>query len=280
MNRFSHKSILISAFILSAMTVEMKAQSVADYTAKWYPEVAGSDMESRINKMQFNDKSQFLFMVSNDETKLYVDLIVADRASVQKIMRYGLTTWFNTNAKHKKELGIVFPVAPDGMGEPPYAKDKGGERKDMRFAMMAGKNKEMDLIGFDGKKEKRTIDPQKDNDFQGNIEMQEGGKLYIRLVLPLAKLSRGSLEALSLPISLGFETGYMDLTGQSQMPSGGGTQGGGGMHGGGMYGGGPPPGAGQGSMTGTQDQQQRPDINQMASPTRLWIKKINFAAKP
>lgn len=284
MNRILLKTILITLLITGAFLVALKAQSIAEYKSKWYPGLAGDDIESKINRMQFNDKSQLLFLVANDQEKLYVDLIVADRASIQKIMRYGLTTWFNTSAKHKKELGIEFPVTAEGAGDPAFMKDKGGEKKDMRLAMMVSKNREMVLIGFDGKKEKRAIDLQKDREFYGNVEMLEGGRLHISLAVPLERIGRSSVESHSLPVSLGFETGYMDLTGQGGMPSGGGSQGGGmpgggAPYGGGMYGGGPPPGAGQGSMTGGSDQQQKPDISQLASPTRLWIKKVILAVE-
>jgi len=87
------------------------------------------------------------------------------------------------------------------------------------------------------------------------------------------------------PFSIGFETGYMDVTGQG-MPSGSGQPSGGG-HGGGMYGGGGMPGGGPpasggapGSMGGSADQQERPDIGQLASPSKLWIKQVTLASKP
>lgn len=278
---------IITASILFLINAGLSAQQVSSYACKWHPGLEPGNEESMVNQMQFNEKSQFLFMVANDEKNLYVDLMVADRAAVQKILKYGLTTWFNPEAKHKKALGIEFPVTSEGMSEPPYMREKGGgDRKEMRMAIMASKNQEMTLIGFDGTKERRSVNPGNDASFQGKVDMMEGGKLHVSLVLPLEKLGRGNPEALNEPISLGFETGYMDLTRQGGMPSGGGPESGGGGHGGGMYGGGmpgggpPPQGGGTSNTAGGADQQQRPDISELSSPSKLWIKQATLAKKP
>jgi hypothetical protein len=281
----THLSLVITLTMLFTLT-GAHAQKLSGYACKWHASVATLQEEELINQMQLEDKSQFLFMISNDENSLYIELIVADQAAVQKIMRYGLTTWFNPEAKHKKALGIEFPVTTEGQAsEPNYMRDKNVDRKEMRNAMMSKKNQEMTLIGFDAKDDRKSINPTNSADFHGNVEMMEGGRLHISLSLPLAKLQRPDLASFTNPLGLGFETGYMDVTGSGmssgggQPSGGGGGGGGGGMYGGGPGGGGPPGGSGQGQMGGTTDQQQRPDIGQLASPTRLWIKEIKLATK-
>lgn len=268
------------------ITNQINAQKLNSYQSKWNPGLVRDYEETLINQMQFDQKSQFMFMISNDEKSLYVDLVVADKAALQKIMRYGLTTWFNPEAKHKKALGIEFPVTSEGSGEPPMMRDKNADRRDMRKAMMDAKNKEMVVIGFEGKNSRRSVNPQDNPDFRGMAEMMEGGKLRISLVVSLDKLQRGNVVSNASPFSLGFETGYMDVTG-SGMPSGGGPSSGGGMGGGGgmpggMPGGGPPPGGSgmPGSMGDSQAQQNQPAIGELASPSKLWIKQVTLAKKP
>jgi hypothetical protein len=280
------KKIILSGLIIVLVIMAVpiaEAQKLAAYQSKWHPGLANDQEEELINQMQLEAKSQFLFMISNDEKNLYVELIVADRAAMQKIMRYGLTTWFNPEAKHKKALGIEFPVNMEGKEEPDFRSNKSGDRKDMRSAMMASKNQEMVLIGFGEKGERKVINPSNDDGFRGKVEMMEGGRLRVSIVVPLDKLQRADIASLANPISLGFETGYMDVTGQGT-PSGGGQPSGGGGYGGGMYGGGPgggaPGGGAPGSTGGSSDQQQRPDISQLASPSRLWIKEVTLATKP
>jgi len=268
------------------------AQKIGLYECKWHAATRINDEESLINLMQFEEKSQFLILFANDEKILYIDLVLTDKAAVQKVMRFGLTTWFNPEGKHKKGMGIQFPAPPEGENEPSYKRDKGGDRKEMMMAMMDRKNQEMVLVGFSGKGERKVIDPRIDSSFHGKVDMMEGGKLHVSLAIPLNKLGRGH-ESFNIPFSAGFETGYLDLnqagmtTGAGQGPGGGGMQGSGGMPGGsgggGMPGGGGPPSGGGGTVgqaSGTsQQQQQQPDLNDLANPTKLWIKQVKLANK-
>jgi uncharacterized membrane protein YgcG len=284
MNKIVPVILFIALSVLSLPGA--KAQKVKAYQSKWNPGLEKEHGESLINQMQLDAKSQFLFLISNDEKNLYIDLVVADRAALQKIMRYGLTTWFNPEGKQKKVLGIEFPVTAEGKEVGPnYKHDKDADRKEMRMAMMASKNAEMTLIGFGEKNEVLVIDPKKDPSFDGNVEMMEGGRLWISLAISLEKLQRPDLASFTNPISLGFETGYMDVTGQGS-PSGGGSSsqggmpGGGGMYGGQPGGGGYPGGGAQGTMGSSSAPPERPDISKLATPSKLWIKQVTLSAKP
>jgi len=267
------------------------AQKIGVYECKWHAVASADSEEGLINQMLFEEKSKFLFLFANDEKNFYVDLVLADRAAIQKVMRFGLTTWFNPEGKHKKAIGIQFPVAPEENSEPSYKREKGGDRKEMMLALMDRKNQEMVLVGFGGKGERKIIDPQTDSVFHGRVEMMEGGKMKVSLVFPLEKLGRSIIESVNLPFSAGFETGYLDLTRQGGMSTGGGQQPGGG-HQGGPPGGGMPPGGGhqggppgggtgtQGAGTNQQQQQQQPDISELASRSKLWISQVRLAEKP
>jgi hypothetical protein len=284
------KKLILPAFIAIITILFINpgtfAQKISTYESKWKATLPGSDEESFIDKMQFEDKSKFLFLFSNDDKNLYIDLITDDKAAIQKIMRYGLTTWFNPAGKHKKTLGIQFPAAPDENDMPSYKREKGGDRKEMMMAMLDRKNQEMVLIGFGGKDEQKVIDPRIDSSFHGKIDMMEGGKIHVSLVVSLSKLDRAK-ENFNVPISAGFETGYMDLN-REGMTGGVGqsSQGGGDSHGG--YGGGPPMGGGGppsgtgatgGQASGSGQRQQQPDIAELASPSKLWISQLKLAEK-
>lgn len=259
------------------------AQKVPSYSSKWYPGIVKENEEDLTNLMQYNEKSKLLYLLSNDETNLYINLQVTDKNDLQKIMRYGLTTWINPEGKHKKTFGIEFPASSDKLPVPPFdRKNGGGDRKDMRMAMMNARNGLMILKGFGNKGEETSIDPRSDEYFHGRIDMLEGGKMQVSLVISLNKLGLNLEKSSKAPFGLGFETGYMDVTGQGMTSSGGsGMHGGGGMYGGGMPGGGgPPPGGGApgggaaGGMGENNQSQDKPDIGKLSSPTRLWIKEI------
>lgn len=282
MKRSIVTGILALATVL-LMNSGSNAQKIGLYECKWHDITLANDEESLINQMQYEEKSKMMYLFTNDEKNLYIDLVLSDKAAIQKIMRFGLTTWFNPAGKHKKGMGIQFPLAADGSGEPSFRRDKGGDRKDMMMAMMDRKNQNMVLLGFGGKGEQKDIDPRIDSSFHGKVVMMEGGKLHIALVLPLSKLGRDK-ETFNLPFSAGFETGYLDLNREGMTAGAGqGSGGGGESHGGhmgGPPGGGPPSGGGMGGQASGADQQQKqPDISEMASPSRLWIKQVKLAEK-
>ena len=267
---------ILSIFLFVFISIKgIQAQKIGEYECKWHVPGSSPDDEGLINQMRFDEKSQFLFLISNDEKNIYFDIVMADHAAIQKVMRFGLTTWINPEGKHKKRMGVQFPAAPEEGAEPSFRHDKGGDRKDMMFAIMDRKNQEMVLLGFGEKGEQKVIDPRIDPDFQGRVKMMEGGNMSVSLVIPVNQLGMKG-ENIDMLVSVGFETGYLDLTRQGGgMPAGGGQDNRGGeMHGGG------PPGSSQGDMGGNNSQQQRPEISEMASPNKLWISKVWLAKKP
>jgi len=272
----SMKKLLLTSFIaitLFTNSLNVVAQKVAQYQCKWHQEIEQGSVESLIDQMQLHEKSQFMYMISNDEENLFIELVTTDKAAIQKVMKYGLTTWINKEARQKKGMGIEFPVAPEGQRDPGFRRDKGGDRKEMMFALMARKNQEMALIGFVTKGERILIDPRIDSSFHGNVVMLESEQLSVSLVLPLEKIDRSADDLKAHPFSLGFETGYMDVTGQGMSSGGSKSDGGRSMHGGG----GPPHGASPDGQTGSVNQQQQLNINQLASPSRMWIKHVILA---
>jgi hypothetical protein len=278
------------------------AQKSDAYQSHWQTGQSPKDGEAFVNKMFSDQKSQFTYYVSNDGNNVYIFLMTADRANIQKIMKYGLTTWVNPDGKSKKGLGVQFPVPSDesesssswkGGGKPENGGSGGqkgqgaggGDRKEMMNRMLAGKNKEIVLIGFSGKGSRDTVQITPDLDFKGNLEMMEGGNLLVSLTLPIKKIESTGKEQADGLLGIGFETGYMDLN-ESGMGGGGGQSSDGGGHGGGgggMYGGGGPPPSSQGfndkSQGSGSTQQKDVTLSELANPTRMWIGVVKLATE-
>lgn len=298
----THLLILTGWFIQIAWIPVVYSQKSDAYQSHWQAGQSPKDGEAFVNKMYSDEKSLFMYYVSNDENNVYIFLMTADRANIQKIMRYGLTTWVNPDGKNKKGLGIQFPVPSDesegssswkGGGKPENGGGGGqrgqgpggGDRKDMMNRMLAGKNKELVLIGFSGKGSRDTVQFTPDLDIKGNLEMMEGGNLLVSLTLPIKKIESAGKEQADGLLAIGFETGYMDLNqsgmgGGGSQPSDGGGHGGGG---GGMYGGGGPPPSSQGfndkSQGSGSTQQKDVTLSELANPTRMWIGAVKMASK-
>jgi hypothetical protein len=269
---------LLGIGLMAALATVSVAQKVDVYNCQLQQGQSPKDGEEFINRMFFDDKSKMLFYISNDDKDLFITLMVSDRAALQKLMRYGLTTWFNPEGKHKKSLGIEFPVAGGGPAGPPQGGKPGsGDRKEMMNKMLAGKNSEMVLIGFSGKGSRDTVRVADVQWMKAGMEMMQGEKMMISLVVPISKIEPGS--GTDHLLSMGFETGYLDLNKTGMGQSAGSGMPAESSHGGSMYGGGPPSGGGapSGNTSSGQAQQGQVSISELAKPNKLWINQVRLA---
>jgi hypothetical protein len=132
---------------------------------------------------------------------------------------------------------------------------------------MQEKNSRMLLKGFAARGSEKEINPMTSQGVRGKFERLEGEQVRVALSIPLEMIGLES-KAENHPLSIGFETGYLDLN-RSGMAAGAGSRERGGDYHGGRPGGGPP----DGDMEG-QGGRQRPDLNEMATPSRMWVKKV------
>lgn len=273
---------LLTGLIFSLVwSPEVFPQKSGHYQCLWESGLKPEVGEAFIDQMQYDDKSTLMFYFSNDDTNLYVHLIISDKASLQKVMRFGMTTWFNPDAKKKKGLGIQFPVPGIERSGLPFQKQGQipGDRKEMMMGLMAAKNKQMVLIGFSGKGIRDTIEAS-DGEFHAKLVMLDRDKLLISLSLPIIKIESTGKDQSDKLLSIGFETGYLDLNRQGMGQSTGG-QTGQGVYGSGMYGGPPPGSSGTAGLSGEKSNNGngQPDISALAKPTRLWVSPVKLAEK-
>jgi hypothetical protein len=257
-------------FFLLLVSISFSAfPQKGEYQSKPFTGLLPKDGKAYLDLMNYDDKSKFMYLIRNDGRNLYIDIMLSDRAAIQRTMMFGFTTWIDPFGKKKKNMGIEFPMAGDGergmMSRPGQEK----ERKEMMALAMQEKNSRMMLQGFAGKGSEEVINPMASQGVRGKFERLEGEKVRIALEVPLKMIGSEEPAALS-PISVGFETGYLDLNRSGMAAGGGGERRDGGYHGGGPPGGGPP----GGGMEQTGGGQQRPDLNELATPSKLWIKKV------
>jgi hypothetical protein len=273
-------------FIFLAGMEQVFSQKADLYQCGWQEGPFPTGWEDLSGKMQADEKSALMYSVSNNDSSLFIYLLISDKATIQKVMRYGLTTWLNPDAKSKKSLGIEFPLAAGENFAPP-ARQMGqqqGDRKDMMMGLMAAKNKKMALIGFSGKAVLDTIQPGQRTGFNGHIDMPDREKILVSLEVPVSAVESAGRSAPDGLLGIGFETGYLDLNRQGMGQAAGGQQSqGSGGYGGGMYGG--PPSGGGGVSGGTEkssgkaDNANQPDISELAKPTRLWINPVKLSRR-
>lgn len=266
--------IKFSVFIIILLfPVFAGAQKVKYYESGWHDSTMMMNDGSDIGGMQYDNKSKFLYLVTNDDANLYIDLMLADPPSRQKVMMFGLTIWFDPKAKQKKNMGIRFPLASErNMMQRPQGGNQ-DRNPDVRFReFLDKKNREMELVGFESDNSIEKVDLYLNKDFQGRLEFLDQERMMVHIVMPLKRVCVFQDQE-EHAFSLGFETGYMDINRQMGSVMG---QRPGGFPGGEMHGGGMPPGGG----IRPGGQKQEVNIAALSKPSKMWIREVKLAKRP
>lgn len=216
--------------------------------------------------------------VSNDLENIYLRLNITDQDIQKKILMAGLTIWIDTTGNKKTKVGITCPIQ-----KAPFEMNK-NTMHPMKDESNWNKNQilEAEFIGFKKSIESYYLssNPYK---VEVSIDIDEFKSMYYEMLIPLSVIYKNYANLSSKSLSLGFETGSIEMPDHNSMPGGmvapssGGAPGGrsGGMSApssGGM-GGGRPGGMQGGIQEGMQNQGSMADLS---SPTTFWIKNIQL----
>ena len=204
----------------------------------------------------YDSDSKVSYAVVNTNEYIHLRLKVRDNTSIMKIVRAGLTVYFDVEGKKKTNVGLNYPIK-NAQGSRPEMNGKPGklENKDKRLQTMVGmipttasftffeQNTHFSVLDSTGK-------------FKVQLTVNDNNELLYDLKVPIKEISKLGIESLT-NLSIGVESGELEMPsrpsggagGNSGPPSGGGGRGsGGGGHGGGgrgdSQGGSPPSGAG------------------------------------
>jgi len=231
--------------------------------------------------MNYDEKSKMEYGIGNDEKYLYVNLKITDKVLTNKIFMTGLTLWIDTVGKNKKMYGIKYPI---GQGrkrdnrEITRERIPGEIRRPVRPDLQR-KHEVMEIIGFTKKGARELADPEGTPGMHFSVSRDQLGVFYYKARILLDKIITDVgpyLTDTTRLLSIGFETGHIDMpnmTGRSPgMRSGGGSRMPGGRTGGsGRTGGGSRPGG------RTMDPSQRMDsMKAMSQSTKLRIPKVRL----
>lgn len=209
--------------------------------------------------------------ISNNDTNLYIRLIIKSQDIQRKIFIAGLTVWIDTTGKKKEILGITCPIKKT---TPKM------DRNSMSRMQNSPKFKnnqiwEVEFIGFKESYESYFVS-NNPYDVEFSIDQDDFKLMYYEMKIPFASIYKHFNNLNSKSLSLGFETGSIDLPGAGNIHGSMGGPEHGGM-GRGMDG-----GMAVGKPGGIND--KRPDgmpgqtsMTDLATPTKFWIKNIRFA---
>ena len=268
----------------------------------------GNPSEWRIPLRFYDSDTKLNYTLSNDDEKIYLCVRIVDELSQAKVIKNGLTIWFDTLAKKNKQCGILYPV-PDRNAEETSQGDGGsrhggGRKKDGSAELDAIKNRflrqanQMQLVGF-----KKNIPDYltSDNEYGINVSINwdVNNIMIYEAIIPFktfykpALTAKDSLKTFDFAMTIhGFPAPEKkddgNSGGGSGMGGGGGMGGSGGMGGGGMggssMGGGGRGGMGGGGMGGGGGRGggmrggAASEVNPMYETNSFWA-RIRFSAR-
>jgi len=241
--------------ITAALTFSLTGCGDQNINSQWKTQnivIDGNDSDWG-NSLKLYDKLNALVGVQNDDKFLYLCLVTTDQQLQNKILRRGLTIWFDKTGSNDKKFGIKYPIGFSGMkGQNMPGENTGIERPDatgerptqQEVNQRILKNQtDMEFVG--AKNEEIRIPVAQLKGVELKLGMNDNRLVYeMRIPLSHAGGFDYAINAdTGTVVSVGLETGKMNLNTDNrrgvQRPDGGGEGGyGGGMGGGDDFGGG------------------------------------------
>ncbi|RLD20052.1 MAG: hypothetical protein DRI71_10905 [Bacteroidetes bacterium] len=215
-----------------------------------------------------DSNSNVLYHVSNDKENLYISLNTSETASIAKILKTGLTFYFDTKGKKAKDLYVQYPLAQN---QNISKEEMTTPSKNNSRVMQVDLKKLLPQISNLGAYKNQDATENfsvlnTESDIKITIEAVNNAEMNYHLTIPFNKISAGGLASIG-DLSVGIVSGKFSPpsgAGNNQ-GSGQGRSGGGGMSGGGQ-------GGGQGrGMSGGNGQSQG-NMSVMSTPIKFWFK--------
>ncbi len=172
--------------------------------------------------LSFIEDEELFVGFINDHTYLYVCLKSGDERSPARLMRQGLTVWFDPGGGNKKVLGIKYPI-----GGPSGGRDRQGmmpESDESQERMPSRLPAELEILRSDTEfPETMTLEQARKEGLEVKASVTTGSFMY-ELKIPLA-ISEGRTVAVgaqpNVVVGILFETGKLDMSRMGGRPSGG-----------------------------------------------------------
>ena len=225
--------------------------------------------------MLYDKSTGIMYRITNNDSALAVDIAVSDGIKQRKIMMFGSKIWIDIQGKRKKRRGVMFPMGRKEFDDmrPPGNTDQGNQKNgrednfDREKHKMASRIKNIEIIGIYDELN-GVFNTWTEAQIFAAAEFDDIGMLYYRLEIPFEKLGLDYELIKYAEISIGFETGYLDVSQMHGRP-------------GGMKSGNGPPRGGSGTRPGggppggeNSDRMQM--MQKMSQPDKFWIKGVKL----
>ena len=229
------------------------------------------DISDKENLYRYsNTDSNLLYYVSNDAENLYIRLNTSETTSIAKILRTGLTIYFDVKGKKRKDIFVHYPLAQNQQlsdNEIPRPGNNNIHTPQIELTKLISQIS--DIASYSNHKITEDFSVvMADSDIKINIQAKTNTEITYSLSIPFTKIAKNGLADLS-NLSVGIVSGRFDspASGGSGKSGGGQGQSGAGMGSSGMHSGG-----GQGRGRGMGSGQAQGNMSAMTTPIKFWFK--------
>jgi hypothetical protein len=217
------KKIIFPVLIL--LCLNASGQKDKSYQSSWHKEGA-DELSIPSDSYTYFEKGKLFYFLSNDESKIILDIKIEDEGIQNRILKEGMTIWINMDGKQKKDMGVRFPI-----GSQYQAGGKGNHttlNEDGTVITPLSMANTIELVGFSGENSGRLPSENYDS-FNGFVNYDKKGILHYRMNLPFEKIPlRNSKEGGgAMPFNLGIEYGMAPAANSHTPPPAFSQQGGG-----------------------------------------------------
>lgn len=168
------------------------------------------------------EKSGLYCFISNDNDNVYIDMKVENRKIQKRILTEGLTIWINMDAREEKKMGIRFPLGSRNQpGRKKAEHEENTPTQAESIENLLPMANTIEILGFISEQQRHFPAENRDS-FRGSVKLDEGGKLFYKLIMPVTKLPlRNSRDGHgAVPFNLGIEYGSLPVTNKSEVNRG------------------------------------------------------------
>jgi hypothetical protein len=166
--------------------------------------IDGNAADWDLSRFNYNKNSNLFYAVANDSTCLYLCVRVVDEKVQKKLMRSGMTIWFDPRGKKKELTGIHYPL---GTGtkqkdiQPVHQANAQPDKKKEKLMYLL-QLEDMELIGF--KENLNGFINHKNNTtgFLASVDWDSLGVLVYEARVPVSAFNEDIRK--SEPLSVGF----------------------------------------------------------------------------
>lgn len=224
-----------------------------------------SENNKTTDKFRYYDsKSNVRYYISNDAENLHISLNASERTAISKILKTGLTIYFDVEGKKSTKVSVKYPIKGSQKFSREEMQKQGNQRDNFDLKTVISELPgNVIFTNYDKTEIFSTV--VKNSTIKVSIDANSNKEITYNLTIPFNKILEAGLSSLS-NLSIGIVSGKFDMSSQQS----GGMQGGMRGQGGGQGGGGG--GKGQGRGQGGGSRPSNTNMSAMTTPISIWFK--------